>query len=146
MSQFADTSFRYKPNHEVVSSCRHVCSQVFISMSNSALIYWQRVNQQRDGEAWRRRQKVVTAFLQKFLGTKYSPPKADFLFLVFENLCACLVTRCHGSVSQEVHCWLLVVAHPLTVWVRCFMYLFILFVRSFRVQIAAVILGFFTVS
>jgi len=44
----------------------------------------------------------------------------NLLVLVFE-CCASLLTHCHGSVSHELHCWLLgyINVKPLTVPVRC---------------------------
>ena len=45
----------------------------------------------------------------------------NLLVLVLENSCASLVTHCHGSVSHELHCWLLgdTNAETLTVPVVC---------------------------
>jgi len=47
------------------------------------------------------------------------PP--NFLESVFEDNCVSLVAHCHGSVSHELHCWLVgdINIEPLTVPLEC---------------------------
>ena len=74
-----------------------------------------------------------------------------FFALVFENNCAILVTRCHGSVSHEMWYWLIdhINADPLTVSGVCLMYLIIVFCGSeykiYLSDIASVLLSFIVV-